>query len=193
MKKAILTIAVVALVCSTAMSKTDPADKASSNKISLSKTENGKFSLNMSTEEKGVMRLKITDEKGKLLIAENVSFNKSFNLPIDMSNMSEGNYTVKAESNISSLEQNVFVSTLDQEDVAAFLRNDGNRNFRLKVYHENVPVSIKIVDAAGNIYYDETIKSETNFIQNFDLSEVTESTALEMIIKGKKSTIYKSI
>ncbi|WP_258097838.1 hypothetical protein [Marinoscillum pacificum] len=193
MKKAILTMAVVALVCSTAMSKTDPSDKASSNKISLTKTDNSKFSLDMVTNEKGVVRLKIIDEKGKLLVAEKVSFNKSFSLPIDMSNMSEGNYTVKAESSISSLEQSVFVSTLHEEDVAAFLRNEGNRNFRLKVYHENIPVSIKIIDAAGHVYYDKTITSEINFIQNFDLSQISESVDLEMIISGKKSTIYKSI
>lgn len=193
MKKAILTLAVVALVTTTAISKTDPSNRISNSKISLSEVENGKFALNMSTEEKGVVRLKITDEKGKLLISENVSFNKSFSLPIDMSGMNQGIYVVKAESNSSSFEQNVFVSQLHHEDVAAFVKNLGNRQLELKVFHENVPVSIKIVDGAGNTYYDNTVHSESNFIQKFDLSDISSAVNLEMIIKGKKSTIYKSI
>ncbi len=193
MKKAILTLAVVALMCTTVLSKTDPAKKSTKSAISITPVEEGKFALNMSTADKGIVQLKITDQKGKLLISERVPYNKSFSLPIDMSYMKEGTYKVSAESEKSSLEQDIFVSQLYQEDVAAFITEKGTRKFQLKVFHEDVPVSIKIRDSSGNVYYSNTVKNEANFIQDFDLSKVNESTELELIISGKKSKIYKSI
>ena len=192
MKKAILALAVVALVSTTAISKTNPSE-ASSSKLTLSSVEDAKLYLNMSTEEKGTVKLKITDEVGNLLVAQNVAFKKSFSLPIDMSSLEEGNYTIKVEANDEMLEQNVFISQLHQEDVAAFLKEKESRKFELKVFHENTPVTIKIVDESGNTYYSNRVKNQSNFTQVFDLSEIDASTPLEIIVSGKKSRIIKTI
>lgn len=192
MKKALLTLAIVGLVSGTALSKTDPSEKKPSGKLSLSTVEESKFSLNMSTEDKGVVTLKITDENGKLLISENVNYNKSFSLPIDMTSMKEGSYEVTAETPSTSLKQNIFVSKLYKDDVAAFLTCTEKGKYSLKVFHENVPVSIKIVDQKGAVYYENKINSDSNFIQEFDLTSIKNYESLEMIISGKKSTIYKS-
>ena len=192
MKKAILTLAVVALVATSAMSNTDPSASEAKSKLSLIPVDETTFELEMATGSKGNIRLKITDQKGNLITSEKVFYSKSFSLPIDMSYLTEGNYVIKAESPDASLEQEVFVSQLHQEDVAAFLTDKGEGKYDLKVYHEKVPVSIKITDLNGTVYFDDTINSDKNFSQQFDLSQIKE-TKLTMIISGKKSRIIKAI
>lgn len=193
MKKAILSIAVVALVCSTAISKTDPSSTNSSSKLSLSTVENARFALNMATDSPGKVRLRISDDQGNLILSQKVDFDKSFSLPIDMSSMKQGNYMVKAESANSSLEQEVFISKLHEDDVAAFLTDNGNRNYSLRVFREDVPVSIKVLDDRGNLYYKSTEMSSQNFTQNFDFSTVDTDAKLEIYISGKKTRIVKAI
>ncbi|WP_421869625.1 hypothetical protein [Marinoscillum sp.] len=193
MKKAILSIAVVALVCSTAISKTDPSSTNSSSKLSLSTVKNARFALNMATDSPGKVRLRISDDQGNLILSQKVDFDKSFSLPIDMSSMKQGNYMVKAESAEISLEQEVFISKLHEDDVAAFLTDNGNRNYSLRVFREDVPVSIKVLDDRGNLYYKNTEMSSQNFTQKFDFSTVDTDAKLEIHISGKKTRIVKAI
>lgn len=192
MKKAILTLAVVALVASTAMSNTDPSASEAKSKLSLNPVDETTFELEMATASKGSIRLKISDQKGNLITSEKVFYSKSFNLPIDMSYLTEGTYVIKAESPDASLEQEVFVSQLHQEDVAAFLKDQGEGKYDLTVYHEKVPVSIKITDLNGTVYFDDTIDSDRNFSQRYDLSQI-KGTKLTMTISGEKSRIIKAI
>ncbi|MBV6645148.1 MAG: hypothetical protein KI790_06850 [Cyclobacteriaceae bacterium] len=78
------------------------------------------------------------------------------------------------------------------QDLHAVLDEITEDVFQLSVFHKGVTVNIKIIDEAGNIYYDNSHSQKSNFTQKFDLSNLYTGD-LEMVVSTNKSILRKSL
>lgn len=191
MKKMLLMLGMVIFVYGTVLSKPDP-DADSKTSINIGTVEQGKFTLNMTTEHHGVVEFKISTEKGNTIMNKRVSYDKSFSLPVNIADLKEGIYKIHVYAEDEQIEKEVFLSHLYKEDVAAFVTEPEDHVYNVKVFHENVPVTIKIQDKDGRVYHQETIKSSRNFEKRFDLTQLKEED-FSVVITGEKSYIVKSL
>lgn len=164
----------------------------SSEKFSISKSEDNTFVLQVNSVEPGFVKVKILGEGKRLLHEKTISYKHSVKVPFDFSNLAEGNYTFAIDGPDVSGTQEVFLSKMHEEDVAAFVEEIGEDKVKLTVYHDNTPVSISLVDGEGNKYFDKSLKLESNFVQVFDLSDVKDEN-ITIVVKGKKTTIAKAL
>ncbi len=193
MKK--LATSVLALaVLSTPIFATTGKEKREEAKKSVSITQNGdqQFDFQLKTLTPGKVDVMIFSEKGKLVHRDQFAFKKSFKVPFDLSNLDEGNYKFVVEGTGVDESQEVFVSKLSEEDVAAFFVPLDDNKVKVTVYHENTPVTIALYDAEGNRYFQEKLVGSHNFTQLFDLTEVNDID-MEMVVSGRKSIIRKSL
>ena len=162
----------------------------SSEKFSISQLADDKFLLQVNSVEPGFVKVKILGESNKLLHEKTISYQRSVKVPFDFSDLAEGNYTFAVEGPGVRGKQEVFLSKMHEEDVAAFVEEIGEDKVRLTVYHDNTPVSITLVDGDGNKYFDKSLKLENNFVQVFDLADVKDKN-MTMVVRGSKTTIAK--
>ena len=191
MKKVTTLLVAAAIACAPVLANTGKKSaKEATSSVSLKRTGTQQFDFRLISAVPGKVEVKIYSEKGKLLHENQYSYKKSFKVPFDLSNLEQGNYRFVIEGAGIEKSQEVFVSKLEEEDVAAFFQPLEDDKVKVTIYHDNVPVKITLLDKDGNRYYQNTLSGEKNFAQLFDLSDV-HSKELEMIVKGKKSTIVK--
>lgn len=193
MKKTLLALGMAVLICGTVFSKTTDPDEISKTNISLVPVENGKFNLNIRTEKMGIAKVRISNDKGNLIMSKRINYSKSFTLPVSLTDLKEGAYKVHVSTGDEEFDQEVFFSHLYKEDVAAFISEPEENIFAVKVFHEDVPVNIRIYDKDGNKLHDETVKTEHNFEKRYNLTQLGEKGGLSIVIKGKKSHIVESL
>lgn len=190
MKKSLLVLGMVAFLCGSILANTNPEESKST--ITIDPLEQGRFLLNLKTEAPGAVKIKITNERGNTLMTKRISYYKSFEMPVDLSSLKEGVYRIEVESEDEHLNQEVFLSHMYKEDVAAFVTEVDDYIYDLRVFHEDVPVKIRIEDLKGNRLHEETIKSTHNFEKRLNLSQL-KGQSVNLIIQGKKSYIVKSL
>ena len=193
MKKVTTLLVAVAICLAPALANTGKKSaKATSSSVSIKRTGTQQFDLQLMAVTPGKVGVKIYSEKGKLLHEHQYAFKKSFKVPFDLSNLEQGNYRFVIEGAGIDKSQEVFVSKLEEEDVAAFVQPLANDKVKVTIYHDDVPVKITLLDGEGNKYYQNKLSGDKNFAQLFDLSDV-HNKELEMIVQGRKTTIIKSL
>jgi hypothetical protein len=110
-----------------------------------------------------------------------------------MSFQQDGQYLFKVEGKDFAHEQEVFLSSIYKEDVYAHVSRQNNSKVLVKVFHENVPVTVKIIDYNGKVYHQYLHLDDTNFQQSFDLSQIPSDQELYVCINGRKSHIYQAL
>ena len=168
----------------------DGSKSKTSDKFTITKEADDTFALNINSVEPGFVKVKILSDANQLLHEKTISFKHSVKVPFNMAELEEGNYTFALEGPVVQGQQKVFLSKMHEEDVAAFIQELGDNQVKLTVYHDNIPVSVSLVDSNGNKYFDKSLKLENNFVQVFDLSDVKDKN-MTVVVRGEKTTISK--
>ncbi len=189
--KKLTTLAVVMIVVTmSALANTGKEKKAARKAVAIEQTGNEQFNLQVMAEAPGSVDVKIYTERGRLIHKDQYKFKKSFKVPFDLSSLKEGNYRFVVEGSDIAASQEVFVSKLHQQDVAVFFQPLDDHKVKVTIYHEDTPVFLSLEDENGRTYFEERLLGTQNYTQLFDLSEVRNK-ELQMVVKGRKSTIRK--
>lgn len=86
----------------------------------------------------------------------------------------------------------VLKARIEKEDVFAEILELEKGLYEVKVSHHQVPVKISIEDNEGIVIFSKIYQTEGSFVRQFDLRDVGLED-LKMVIKGKRSLIFKDL
>ena len=196
MKK--LTTAAFALLLGVGIVFASSGDKkskknTSSTKSSVSYAGEGVFDFELISDTPGKVNVKILSSSGKELFEQKITHKNSVKVPFDLSELNEGSYQFVVEKNGRPLENHeVFLSKIEKKDLAAFVKKINDEQVQLRVYHDNTPVSVSIIDDNGREYFSERINIENNFSQVFNLEQVPDE-SLTVVVSTSRTSISKSL
>lgn len=200
MKKNLLLLTAMSIFAVSAMGSTDPVEKKSTEKInkasnvSLTYETPQKIKLTVLDNEKGAIDLAVINKQTGKKIADHVlTYDKSFALPIDMSSEKDGQYMFSIKGEDFELNQEVFLSSLHKDDIYASISEIDKGIYTVKVLHDDIPVTVKIVDCNGKVYHRYLHTSNSNFQQTYDLKQITDQKELYISISGLKTQIFKAL
>ncbi len=156
--------------------------------VSIQISENGKVNLRIMDQSRGKVNVSIFKSSGVKVFDENISYNKSFVMPIDLSNQDQGNFRFVVKKDDEKYVQEVFNSKMSENDIHASMEELSSGMYNLKIRHNNVPVKIVILDKEGQRLFSKTYIKASNFQQVFDLSRIKDED-LTVSISGQKSYI----
>lgn len=196
MKKIILTLTIAYTIAGTVSAiGSDPTNDPNENSsVNISYGEGKKIKLTVLDADKGAVDLTVVDKKSGKKIADYVhNYSKSFALPIDMTKEKDGQYEVIVKGKDFEWKQDVFLSSMSEDDVYASIEKSDDGKINVKVFHENVPVKLKIEDAEGKIYHRYVHLNSSNFQKSIDLGNLTSNKELFISISGIKTSIYQAL
>ncbi len=197
MKGIIATAAALVVATGMAMASKNTNEATKSSQIKIRQVEaSGIYNLRYSADAPGHVTVKITNEKGNTLLKERINYEASFDRPYNLQGLPEGTYTVVVERDGSILEEvihhvksmplNNAAYSVDVKELAT-----GKYELLVKKGTQN-PVSVKITDGTGIVFFDGTIDEAGSFSKVFDLSNVVASN-LKMEVSMANRSVVKSL
>ena len=159
-------------------------------RITITQRSQQIYEFKLTASEPGTIFIKLFTEKGKLLYKERHEYADEAKIPFNLSQLEEGKYRFVISNKALHQTQEIFISKLEEQDVAAFVKELDEDKVKVTVFRRDTPVSLSVIDEYGREYYQQKLVGKRNFSQIFDLADV-KNRYLEFVIAGGKSEIRK--
>ena len=159
-------------------------------RITITQRSQQIYEFKLTASEPGTIFIKLFTEKGKLLYKERHEYADEAKIPFSLSQLEEGKYRFVISNKALHQTQEIFISKLEEQDVAAFVKELDEDKVKVTVFRRDTPVSLSVIDEYGREYYQQKLVGKRNFSQIFDLADV-KNRYLEFVIAGGKSEIRK--
>jgi len=194
MKGIIATALALVVTTGMAMASKNTNEATKSSQVKIRQVEaSGIYNLRYAADAPGNVTVKIMNEKGTTLLKEKINYEASFDRPYNLQSLPEGTYTVAVERDGRIVEEvihHVKSMPLNNASYDVAVREIATGRYELLVKKGAYsPVSVKISDGTGNIFFNETIDEDGSFSKVFDLSKIVASNLKMEVDLGNKSVV----
>jgi hypothetical protein len=146
--------------------------------------------------EAGNVSLTIYNEDGSVVYSETLKGVEKFIRPVNFGSMIAGDYKIEISDANGKQAQNISVgkevkkaSSLKGVHVAKVINTD---KYLLSVANNGAEqISVRILDAANNVIFTETVTASADFAKVYNLKEVNGNPTFEISSNGVVTTIVK--
>lgn len=185
-----LIIAVFLIVLNTAVSATDRENDDKGTVVKVEHNEKDIYNLFYAGNDCRNVSVKIVDEKGVVVFAENIKKYDTFSRPYNFSQLPEGRYTLVVTDKNGAITEAInhrhtapviVPSTLNYVNVSALVGKENKYKLTI-VDAQDAQASIRIYNEENDLLYEVQESVASNFAKVYDLSNVRGQAVIEVSI-----------